>query len=166
MLCNAALSGRKKSVIVRARWSNVYPEDLSCASRNKPAIRDCAVIPLDRDGNAEPCAVLLLSPPHSNDDAAARAPSNPQTLVLPNISACAPGSLGRSRISRARPPASRASVIAGRAAQILSGGQAESVANGALNPLRKLLSRFAQSAAPGNHLEKENSISLPLIASS
>jgi len=39
---------------------NVYPEDLETALRSQKEVRDCAVIGLDRGGNAEPCAVLIL----------------------------------------------------------------------------------------------------------
>jgi long-chain acyl-CoA synthetase len=49
---------------------NVYPEDLEKAVRSQPGVRDCVVIGIERDGNAEPCAVLLLEdPPHANQAA-------------------------------------------------------------------------------------------------
>src|SRR5690242_15659539 len=44
---------------------NVYPQDLEAAVRAQPQIRDCAVVPIDRGGNAEACAVLVLQP-HAN----------------------------------------------------------------------------------------------------
>src|SRR5713101_4177589 len=53
----------------------------------------------------------------------------------------------------------RLSVIGSRAVQILNGGQSESSANEAPNSLRDVLSRFTQSAAPANHLEKELNLS-------
>ena len=52
--------GRRKNVIVTAAGMNVYPEDLEKALRAQTGIRDCVVVGLERDGNAEPCAVLLL----------------------------------------------------------------------------------------------------------
>jgi long-chain acyl-CoA synthetase len=52
--------GRKKNVIVTPEGLNVYPEDLETELRKETGVRDCVVIGLDRDGNAEPCAVLLL----------------------------------------------------------------------------------------------------------
>src|SRR3981189_188307 len=70
---NLRSRGRKKSVIVTPAGLNIYPEDLETAVKKDPAIRDCVVVPLDRSGNAEPCAVLLLNAAHSNGDAAARA---------------------------------------------------------------------------------------------
>jgi len=53
--------GRRKNVIVTPAGMNIYPEDLEKALRMQSGIRDCVVIGLDRDGNAEPCAVLLLN---------------------------------------------------------------------------------------------------------
>src|ERR1700730_11489982 len=52
--------GRRKNVIVTPAGMNIYPEDLEKALRAQPGIRDCVVIGLERDGNAQPCAVLLL----------------------------------------------------------------------------------------------------------
>ena len=52
--------GRKKNVIVTASGMNVYPEDLEKAVRRQPGVRDCVVVGLERNGNAEPCAVLLM----------------------------------------------------------------------------------------------------------
>ncbi|HEX5423666.1 MAG TPA: AMP-binding protein [Candidatus Acidoferrales bacterium] len=52
--------GRRKNVIVTPEGLNVYPEDLEAELRNEPGVRDCVVIGLERDGNAVPCAVLLL----------------------------------------------------------------------------------------------------------
>ena len=46
---------------------NVYPEDLESALRREPAVRDCVVVALPVDGNAEPCAVLLLTAHDSAD---------------------------------------------------------------------------------------------------
>jgi long-chain acyl-CoA synthetase len=52
--------GRRKNVIVTPAGMNIYPEDLEKAVRSQPGVRDCVVIGIERDGNAEPCAVLLL----------------------------------------------------------------------------------------------------------
>jgi long-chain acyl-CoA synthetase len=53
--------GRRKNVIVTPAGMNIYPEDLEKALRAQPGVRDCVVIGLERNGNAEPCAVLLLN---------------------------------------------------------------------------------------------------------
>jgi long-chain acyl-CoA synthetase len=57
---NLYFKGRRKNVIVTAEGLNIYPEDLEAELRKEPEIRECVVIGLERDGNAEPCAVLLL----------------------------------------------------------------------------------------------------------
>jgi long-chain acyl-CoA synthetase len=62
--------GRRKNVIVTPAGMNVYPEDLEKTVRSQPGVRDCVVIGIERDGNAEPCAVLLLEDPaHANQAA-------------------------------------------------------------------------------------------------
>ena len=62
--------GRKKNVIVTPAGMNVYPEDLEKAVRRQPGVRDCVVIGLEHDGNAEPCAVLLMDGAGSNPESA------------------------------------------------------------------------------------------------
>jgi long-chain acyl-CoA synthetase len=57
---NLYFRGRKKEVIVTPGGTNVYPEDLEAALRRQPAVKDCVVVGVDRDGNAEPCAVVIL----------------------------------------------------------------------------------------------------------
>jgi long-chain acyl-CoA synthetase len=64
--------GRKKNVIVTPAGMNVYPEDLEKALRRQPGVRDCVVIGLERDGNAEPCAVLLMDGAGSNPESAVK----------------------------------------------------------------------------------------------
>jgi long-chain acyl-CoA synthetase len=57
---NLHFKGRKKEVIVTPAGMNVYPEDLEAALRKQKEVRDCVVIGLDRGGNAEACAALIL----------------------------------------------------------------------------------------------------------
>jgi long-chain acyl-CoA synthetase len=57
---NLYFKGRKKDVIVTPAGMNIYPEDLEAALRRQPEVKDCVVMGLPRDGNAEPCAVLIL----------------------------------------------------------------------------------------------------------
>jgi long-chain acyl-CoA synthetase len=153
---NLRFRGRKKSVIVTPAGLNIYPEDLEAAVKKHPAIRDCLVVPLDRSGNAEPCAVLLLHAAHANSDAAARA------AIASANAAVAEYQRMRSWILWPEPDFPRTptgkprlSVIASRAVQILNGGPSESSASEAPNSLSDVLSRFAQSAGSANHLEKE-----------
>jgi long-chain acyl-CoA synthetase len=62
---NLRFRGRKKNVIVTPAGLNVYPEDLEAALRKQPGVRDCVVMPLERHGNTEPCAVVLVDAPQS-----------------------------------------------------------------------------------------------------
>jgi len=57
---NLYFKGRKKEVIVTPGGTNVYPEDLESALRQQPEVKDCVVVGIDRGGNAEPCAVIIL----------------------------------------------------------------------------------------------------------
>ena len=57
---NLYFKGRKKDVIVTPAGLNIYPADLEAALRAQPEVHDCVVVGLERSGNAEPCAVLLL----------------------------------------------------------------------------------------------------------
>jgi len=57
---NLYFKGRKKDVIVTPGGTNVYPGDLEAALREQPEVKDCVVIGIERGGNAEPCAVVIL----------------------------------------------------------------------------------------------------------
>ncbi|HWR36727.1 MAG TPA: AMP-binding protein [Clostridia bacterium] len=64
---NLYFKGRKKNVIVTPAGMNVYPEDLEAALRKQPEVKDAVVIALPLEGNAEPCAVLVLSQQRSGN---------------------------------------------------------------------------------------------------
>jgi long-chain acyl-CoA synthetase len=57
---NLYFKGRQKNVIVTPEGMKVHPEDLEAALRTQPEVRDCVVVPLPREKNAEACAVLIL----------------------------------------------------------------------------------------------------------
>ncbi len=69
---NLYFKGRKKEVIVTAAGTNVYPADLEAALRRQPEVKDCSVIALPQDGNAEPCAVLILRDGSADPEAVVR----------------------------------------------------------------------------------------------
>jgi long-chain acyl-CoA synthetase len=56
---NLYFKGRKKEVIVTPAGLNIYPEDLEAVLRRQPEVKDCAVVGIERGGNAEPCAILI-----------------------------------------------------------------------------------------------------------
>jgi len=152
---NLRFRGRKKNVIVTPAGLNVYPKTWRPRSRN----------------------ILQFAIVSSFHWIAVAMPSRARffSSIAPNRRA--PGSASRHRIrkrwlaeyQRMRSwvvwpePISRAPPIGkprllgdreprGANSQSRAG---RSVANGALNPLSELLSKFAQSVAPVNHLEKE-----------
>jgi long-chain acyl-CoA synthetase len=57
---NLYFKGRRKEVIVTPGGLNIYPEDLEAALRRQPEVKDCVVVGIERGGNAEACAVLIL----------------------------------------------------------------------------------------------------------
>jgi long-chain acyl-CoA synthetase len=57
---NLYFKGRKKDVIVTPAGMNVYPDDLEAALHRQPEVKDCVVVALPRNGNADPCAVVIL----------------------------------------------------------------------------------------------------------
>jgi long-chain acyl-CoA synthetase len=65
---NLYFKGRKKEVIVTPGGTNVYPEDLEAALRRQPEVKDCVVVGIERGGNAEPCAVLILRSGEKSQD--------------------------------------------------------------------------------------------------
>src|SRR5690348_3194942 len=66
---NLYFKGRRKNVIVTPAGMNIYPEDLEAALRKQMGVRDAVVVGIERDGNAEPCAVLLLADEHADASA-------------------------------------------------------------------------------------------------
>ena len=57
---NLYFKGRKKETIVTPSGMNIYPEDLEAALRREPEVKDCVVVGIERGGNAEACAVVIL----------------------------------------------------------------------------------------------------------
>jgi long-chain acyl-CoA synthetase len=57
---NLYFKGRKKEVIVTPGGTNVYPGDLEAALLRQPEVKDCVVVGIEKGGNAEPCAVVVL----------------------------------------------------------------------------------------------------------
>jgi len=167
---NLRFRGRKKNVIVTPAGLNVYPEDLEAALHKQPGIRDCAVIPFDRGGNAEPCAVLLLKDTERTAARAAVESANSSLaeyqrvrmwIVWPD--------LDFPRTPTGKP---RLSVIAARTAQILDGrlenvpesvGADFSPPSSPRSALEQLLQRFSISSGGGarvdHHLEGELNLS-------
>jgi long-chain acyl-CoA synthetase len=78
---NLFFKGRKKEVIVTPGGMNIYPEDLEAALRGQKEVRDCVVVGLERGGNAEPCAVLILRDRDFNAQAVDKKTVDVKTIV-------------------------------------------------------------------------------------
>ena len=171
---NLRFRGRKKNVIVTPAGLNVYPEDLEGALRKQPSVRDCVVIPMERGGNAEACAVLLMdgSSVAGAQPAAAGAPTKESSEDGARIAVeSANASLAEYQRIRTwfiwpefdfpRTPTGkpRLATIAARAVQILEGTEGDTSSDAILSPLNDLLSKFKQSAPVSDHLEEELNLS-------
>src|SRR6266705_2909598 len=167
---NLRFRGRKKNVIVTPAGLNVYPEDLEAALRKQPGVRDCVVIPFERDGNAEPCAILLMQ---DSNESAARAVIDATNASLAEYQRIHRWflwpELDFPRTSTSKPSLS---IIADRAAQILDGRQVSASESGGMNSnppasprgsLDQLLERIGRASGEGSgansHLEQELNLS-------
>ncbi len=167
---NLRFRGRKKNVIVTPAGLNVYPEDLEAALRKQPGVRDCAVIPFARGGNAEPCAVLLLESSERTAVATAIERANSSLAEYQRIRTwVAWPDFDFPRTTTGKP---RLSIIAARSAQILEGRQDSAPADvgadfspaaASRTALDQLLDRFSTARVGGSradsHLEQELSLS-------
>ncbi|GAC1621094.1 MAG: AMP-binding protein [Candidatus Acidiferrum sp.] len=162
---NLRFRGRKKSVIVTAAGLNVYPEDLEAALRKQPGVRDCVVVPSERHGNAEPCAVLLLQDPSGSAVSAIVAKANATLAEYQRIRewlAWPEPDFPRTPIGKPR-----VNVISAAVAQ-MSGdsppnvsaiGAVPSRSRGALNSVAELVAHFHGKTATDRSLEEELNLS-------
>jgi len=151
---NLRFRGRKKNVIVTPAGLKVYPEDLEAALRKQPAVLDCVVVPFERGGNAEPCAVLLVKEAEKESADALVARAN--------------GSLAEFQRMRRwvlwpepdfpRTPTGkpRLSLIAARAAELLGAVASSEVKKSALDDF---LEKFSIPNPAANHLERTLNLS-------
>jgi len=159
---NLHFRGRKKNVIVTPAGLNVYPEDVEAALRKQPGVRDCTVIPFERGGNAEPCAVLLMTDAERTAARAAIESANCSLAEYQRVRTWIVWpDLDFPRTATGKP---RLSVIAARAAQILERRQddvAESVGadfsppSSSRSALDQLLERFSVTRSGGSRADSQ-----------
>ena len=155
---NLRFRGRKKNVIVTPAGLNVYPEDLEAALRRQPGLRDCVVLPMERNGNAEACAVLLMN----NDDA------DEATGIVANANRTL-AEYQRIRCWVVWPDADfprtptgkpKLAVITARAAQVLSAGHDGGPAStSGPDVLANLMSDFSATGSRTKDLERDLNLS-------
>lgn len=139
---NLFFKGRKKEVIVTPAGMNVYPEDLESALKRQPEVKDSVVVPFAINGNAEPCAVLILKGAEANSaDVIERANQGLAEYQRIHRWVIWPAE-DFPRTSTQKP---RRAEIAGAAAKIISGdGKGASIRNA---PLSDLISRITKRSA-------------------
>lgn len=76
--------GRSKQVIVNPEGLKIYPEDLETALHQQPEVRDCVVVPVERNGNAEPCAAIIVRHAQNAEQAAANAVAAANQRLAPH----------------------------------------------------------------------------------
>lgn len=153
---NLRFKGRKKNVIVTPAGLNVYPEDIEAAIRKQPEVRDCVVFASERDGNAEPCAALLMNANSALSEVVAARSIEAANAALAEYQHVRRWLIWTEpdfpRTPTGKP---RLSLIARRAAELLGCASSAKKQPGTLDDL---LSKFAKSRSTSAALE--NSLSL------
>jgi long-chain acyl-CoA synthetase len=151
---NLRFRGRKKNVIVTPAGLNVYPEDLEAALRKQPGVRDCVVVPFEREGNAEPFAVLLVKEAEKVSAEALIAGANASLAEFQKMQRWV--LWPEPDFPRTPTGKPRLNLIAARAAELL-GGVASSEAK--KSALEDFLEKFSIPNLAVNHLERTLNLS-------
>lgn len=143
---NLFFKGRKKEVIVTPAGMNVYPQDLEQALRMQPEIRDCAVVAIERGGNAEPCAVLILRDPNADANAVVARANNTLGEFQRMRSWFVWPEQDFPRTSTGKP---RHNLIRDLVLPAINGNAGNGSRGPAASPLSELLTRITGRTAPG-----------------
>jgi long-chain acyl-CoA synthetase len=159
---NLYFKGRKKEVIVTPAGLNIFPDDLEAALRRQPEVKDCVVVGIERGGNAEPCAVVILRSDNSvrAEDVVERA--NQTLAEFQRMRMCV--RWPQEDFPRTSTQKPRRNVIAEFAAnEILGAGQKNVVnENSLLDLIGRITGRNARAANPGAKLDSDLSSDLGL----
>jgi len=167
---NLLFRGRKKNVIVTPAGLNVYPADLEQALRQQPGVKDCVVVAIDRGGNAEPCAVLLMRDARSGSGDGAISNGTAERAVETANASLAEYQHMRSWIvwpdtdfPRTPTGKPRLGALTAAATQMLSGDGANSNAlrqnDGRAGDLSSLLQKFSTPSGSTQQLENQLNLS-------
>jgi long-chain acyl-CoA synthetase len=166
---NLRFRGRKKNVIVTPAGLNVYPEDLEAALRKQAGVRDCVVVPIERGGNAEACAVLLLD--DGGEAIARQAVENANKSLAEYQRMRSWVVWPEADFPRTPTGKPRLAPVAAAAMRILGGLQSEGTSSvaaterlggssgGPANSLEDLLERFRAPADATHHIENDLNLS-------
>ncbi len=156
---NLRFKGRKKNVIVTPAGLNVYPEDIEAVLRKQSGVCDCVVIPIERGGNAEPCAVLLMekvSGAERKEQTTRAAIEKANALLAEYQRVHRWLSWPEPDFPRTPTGKPRLGLIGARAAESLEG---ISPAKGQTGALDDLLAKFSSGKGSSGHLESELNLS-------
>jgi long-chain acyl-CoA synthetase len=151
---NLRFRGRKKNVIVTPAGLNVYPEDLEAVLRKQPGVRDCVVVPFEREGNAEPCAVLLVKEAEKANAAALVAGANASLAEFQRMQRWV--LWPEPDFPRTPTGKPRLNLIASRAVELLSGVASSEAKKSALDDFLEI---FSKPNLAANHLERTLNLS-------
>ncbi|MBI3645174.1 MAG: AMP-binding protein [Acidobacteriales bacterium] len=158
---NLYFKGRKKEVIVTPAGMNVYPEDLEAALRAQKEVRDCVVVGLERGGNAEPCAVLILR--DRNEDAKAIVARANETLAeyqrMRSWFVWPEEDFPRTSTGKPRRHVIRDAVAAGMSGQRTGEGARASIPSPLSELVARVTGRTPQKLSPDADLESELGLS-------
>jgi len=140
---NLYFKGRKKELIVTPSGMNVYPEDLEVALRREPEVKDCVVVAIERGGNAEACAVVILRDKNHVEEVVQRANRSLAEYQRMYLWVEWP----EQDFPRTNTQKPRRSVIAEAVRNRLGEGPLSGKSEGA--PLGELIARVAGRAVPG-----------------
>jgi long-chain acyl-CoA synthetase len=150
---NLRFKGRKKNVIVTPAGLNVYPEDVEVTLRKQPSVRDCVVVPLERGGNAEPFAILLMgNSPYAKEKTAREAIENANIALAEYQQVHRWLVWPEPDFPRTPTGKPRLSLIATHAEELLAG---QSPAKEYLGALDALLAKFSLTTGSPEKLEEE-----------
>lgn len=159
---NLYFKGRKKEVIVTPAGLNIFPDDLEAALRRQPEVKDCVVVGIERGGNAEPCAVVILRSDHSVrvEDVVERA--NQMLAEFQRMRMCV--RWPQEDFPRTSTQKPRRNVIAEFAAKAILGAGQKNVVNenSVLELIGRITGRNARATNPGAKLDSDLSSDLGL----
>ena len=159
---NLYFKGRKKEVIVTPAGLNIFPDDLEAALRRQPEVKDCVVVGIERGGNAEPCAVLILRSDNSARAEEVVERANQTLAEFQRMRMCV--RWPQEDFPRTSTQKPRRNVIAEFAAKEILGAEQKDVVkeNSVLDLIGRITGRNARATNPGAKLDSDLSSDLGL----